>query len=81
MTDTYGIMARKKRCEPLVRYLQINGITQVELAAALEIPEPTARALVNGSRPITAERAVAIERKLGIPRETLRPDLFVKRAA
>lgn len=74
-------MARKKRCEPLDRYLDLNRITQSELADRLGIPEPTARSLVNGSRPITAAMAVHIENKISIPRETLRPDLFVKRAA
>lgn len=74
-------MAKKKRCEPLDRYLELHGITQAELAIRLQIPEPTTRALINGARPITAERAVELEKKLGIPRETLRPDLFVKRAA
>ena len=77
-------MARKranKRCEPLDTYCEREGITQVELAQRLGIPEPTTRALVNGSRPVTAERALQIEKAIGIPRETLRPDLFVRRAA
>ena len=74
-------MARKKRCEPLERYCELHRITQIELADRLGIPEPTARALVNGSRPVTADRALQIEEKIGIPRETLRPDLFVRRAA
>lgn len=74
-------MARKKRCEPLERYIELHRITQSELAERLDIPEPTARSLVNGSRPITASMAVHIETKINVPRETLRPDLFVKRAA
>lgn len=74
-------MPRKRRCEPLTEYCERNQISQVELAGRLGFPEPTTRAIVNGSRPITAERAITIETKLGIPRETLRPDLFVRRAA
>lgn len=74
-------MAKKKRCEPLEKYCERHRISQSELADRLDIPEPTARSLINGSRQITAERALAIEGRLGIPRETLRPDLFVKRAA
>lgn len=74
-------MAKKQRCEPLDRYCQIEGISLTQLAERLKLPAPTVRSLVNGSRPIVAERAVEIEKKLGIPRETLRPDLFVRRAA
>lgn len=74
-------MAKKKRCEPLDRYIELHKITQAELADRLGIPEPTARSFINGSRRITGETAVQIETRLGIPRETLRPDLFVKRAA
>jgi len=43
--------------------------------------ESTVRSWVNGNRPITAETALLIEKATGIPRETLRPDLFVRRAA
>lgn len=74
-------MARKKRCEPLDRYCELHRITQIELADRLGIPEPTTRSLVNGSRPITAKMAVKIETRIGIPRETLCPEIFVKRAA
>ena len=74
-------MAKKKRCEPLDRYCQMYRLTQAEFAERLGIPEPTARSLINGSRPVTPLRAVEIEKKIGIPRETLRPDIFVKRAA
>jgi plasmid maintenance system antidote protein VapI len=71
---------KSKRCEPLDRYLEIHGISATELATRLRMPEPTVRSMVNGNRPVTAEKAVAIEVRIGIPRETLRPDIFVKRA-
>lgn len=74
-------MAKKRRCEPLDEYCKREGINYSALAERLKFEEPTTRSLVNGSRPITAERAVMIENRIGIPRETLRPDLFVKRAA
>jgi plasmid maintenance system antidote protein VapI len=75
-------MARKtKRCEPLDRYIGIHGISISDLALKLAKPEPTVRSWVNGNRAITAEVAVFLERKLEIPRETFRPDIFVKRAA
>lgn len=74
-------MAKKKGCEPLRRYCEIHSLTSVELAAKLSRPAPTVRSWVNGNRPVAAETAVHIEKKIGIPRETLRPDLFVRRAA
>ena len=74
-------MPRKRRCEPLDQYCKREKITFTELAERLNFGEPTTRSLVNGSRPITAERAVKIENRIGIPRETLRPDIFIKRAA
>ena len=74
-------MAKKRRCEPLDEYCKREGINYSELARRLKFEEPTARSFVNGSRPITAERAVMIENRIGIPRETLRPDIFVRKAA
>ena len=77
-------MRKKKRlqpCEPLEQYIKRHGITRRELAFRLGFDEDTTKSLVNGYRPVTAKRAVTIEEKIGIPRETLRPDLFVKRAA
>ncbi len=73
-------MPKKKRCEPLDRYCQINGLTVADLAKQLKWTPSTVRSFVNGNRLISAERAVKIEGQLGIPRETLRPDIFVKRA-
>ena len=74
-------MPKKKPCEPLVRYCEINGISRAELAERLGEVDATVRSWVNGHRAVSAETAVMIERKIGIPRETLRPDIFVKRAA
>lgn len=70
-----------QRCEPLDRYLEIHGLNIRELADRLEMPATTVRSWVNGWRPIAAENAVRIEHAIGVPRETLRPDIFVKRAA
>jgi plasmid maintenance system antidote protein VapI len=74
-------MRRKKGCEPLVRYCEIHGLSRAELADKLGYPPPTVRSWVNGHRPISAETAIHVEKMIGIPRETLRPDLFVRRAA
>jgi len=73
--------AKRQRCEPLDRYIELHGITAAELAKKIDLGESLTRSLVNGNRRVLAEYAVRIEQKIGIPRETLRPDLFVKRAA
>jgi len=73
-------MQKKRRCEPLDRYREIHGDSWAEIANKLGCSEEAVRSWANGSRPIVAERAVEFEKKLGIPRETLRPDIFVKRA-
>lgn len=59
--------------------MEINRISTDELADLLRIAKSTARSFVNGNRQITAEKAVEIEKRIGIPRETLRPDIFVRR--
>lgn len=72
---------KMKRCEPLDRYLELHGISAQGLAARLDMNPNTVRSMINGNRSVKAETAVHIERCIGIPRETLRPDLFVRRAA
>jgi plasmid maintenance system antidote protein VapI len=76
-------MAKKtpkiKRCEPLERYCELHGISAAELARRLEMAATTVRSMVNGWRPVTAETAVYIEKKIGVNRDTLRPDIFVRR--
>ena len=63
--------------QSIIRSYRVRaGLSSRELAEKLEIPEVTLRSLENGNRPITAERAVELEKKLGIPRSELRPDLF-----
>lgn len=53
-----------------------QGLSCAEIAKKLGVAETTVRSLENGHRPITAERAVAIENVIGIPRHALRPDLY-----
>jgi plasmid maintenance system antidote protein VapI len=74
-------MPKKRRCEPLEQYCERHKITIAELATRLTVPEPTLRCWINGHRLVKPKMAVQIENRLGIPRETLRPDIFVKRAA
>jgi DNA-binding transcriptional regulator YdaS (Cro superfamily) len=68
---------------PLRRYRIAKGLSSVELAKLLGIAEPTARSLENGTRTVTAERAVEIEKATGgeLNRRELRPDLFEAKAA
>jgi len=60
-----------------------NRLTCKQMAELLSVAEPTLRSLENGTRKITAERAVEIEAatKQKILRNDLRPDLFGKRRA
>lgn len=62
--------------------LMIDQSTE-DFAKRLGIAESTLRSLENGTRQITAERAIGIETALNgaINREHLRPDLFRKQAA
>jgi len=59
--------------------MDLKGITAADLAREIGLGESLTRSLVNGNRRVLAEYAVQIEQKIGIPRETLRPDLFVRR--
>lgn len=59
-------------------YRQEKGLSAADFAKQLGIAEATLRSLENGTRIITAERAVEIEEKTGreLTRQSLRPDLF-----
>ena len=61
---------------PIKNYRQQHQLSLRQLAHKLGIPEVTLRSLENGNRTVTAERAVALEGQLGIPRAQFRPDLF-----
>ncbi len=65
----------------LLAYREKEGLSQQEVADALGISRPMVGFLENDERPFTADMAVHIEKKLGINRLLLRPDLFRKRAA
>lgn len=70
-------MAKKlQKISPLRKYRTENGLSVDKLAAKLELAESTIRSLENGNRECTAEMAVTIEKKLGIPRSSMRPDLW-----
>lgn len=63
---------------PLIRRAVDAVGTQAKLAEASGIVQQHISRLLNGSRPITAEAAVAIERATGgvVSRHELRPDLW-----
>lgn len=60
----------------LTSYMQAAGLTDAELAAKLEITQENIRLWRSGRRRIPAERAVELSAITGIPRHSLRPDLW-----
>lgn len=65
---------------PLRKYRRSNNLTAAQLAKTLKVCPASVTHYENGIRRIDAERAISIERLIGIDRADLRPDLF-KRAA
>ena len=66
--------------DPLLRYRIDRNLTQAQLAKRLKVSRQMVAALENGTRPYTADMALRIEKKLGIPREMVRPDYFTRPA-
>ncbi len=66
---------------PLRAYRSTHDLTCADLAKKLGIAEPTVRSFENGHRIISAEMAVTIEDRLGIPRYKIRADLWPEQAA
>ena len=58
--------------------LEGRGVTYAALAKAVGVNRSTVLRWACGLVP--AERVAAVERLTGIPRETLRPDIFKERA-
>ena len=69
-----------KKLHPLRSYRIKHGLSCGILAGKLKVAESTLRSLENGHRRLTAELAVEIEKRLGINRAILRPDLFIPAA-
>jgi transcriptional regulator with XRE-family HTH domain len=81
--DNYTIATLRKVADyfthsihPLRAYRLRHGLSCAELAKALDIAEPTLRSFENGHRVVSAETAVEIERRIGVTRQRLRPELF-----
>ena len=60
----------------ITEYRTREGKSRDDVAAMLNVDHATVWRWEKGELRITAERAVEIERTLGIPRANLRPDLF-----
>lgn len=66
---------------PLREYREEKGISQEELADKLGVSRQAVGLIETGERRVTADNAVEWEKRIGIPREKLRPDLFGKAVA
>ena len=60
----------------LTEYRAIENQSREQLAIELEVDPVTVWRWETGAIAIPAERAVDIEKRIGIPRTKLRPDLF-----
>jgi len=69
-----------KRIDPLRVYREQHGLTQQEVADKLKVSRGLIAQLEIGAKAYTPEMAVLIEKKLGIRREVVRPDMFERAA-
>ena len=65
----------------LKTYRAMHGLSQQQVAKKLGISRQMIGFLETREREFTADMAVLIEEKLGIPREDVLPELFRRRAA
>lgn len=65
---------------PLKSYRASSELSQQEVADKLGVSRQMVSFLENGARDFTADMAVLMEKKLGILRSRVRPDLFEKAA-
>lgn len=65
---------------PLKSYRASSELSQQAVADKLGVSRQMVGFLENGERDFTAEMAVLMEKKLGIPRASVRADLFAKAA-
>lgn len=64
---------------PLKGYRDAKGLTQQQLADKLKVSRALVGMLETGEKPFTVNMCLLIERKLGILRERIRPDLFIRK--
>lgn len=65
-----------RQIDPLKAYREVERLSQQDVADALEISRAMVSLLETGERPYTPEMCVLIEKRLGIPRERFRGDIF-----
>lgn len=65
------------------QYMEKHNLSQRSFAVLVDVTQSMVSQWMSGERPISAERAVIIEKKTrgAIKRHHLRPDIFEKRAA
>jgi DNA-binding XRE family transcriptional regulator len=61
---------------PLKIYRVKNKLTQGQLAQILGVSDATITHIENGRRPVTPKNALDWERKIGLTKEALCPDIF-----
>jgi DNA-binding XRE family transcriptional regulator len=66
---------------PLRAYRKRHNKTTDDIAAPLGVAASTLRSWENGTRELSPEMAIKIERIFGINRVVLRPDIFRREAA
>lgn len=69
-----------KHSDPLKAYRDEKDLSQQQLADKLGVSRAMVSMLEVGGRPYTADMCLLIEKRLRIPRERMRPDLFEKAA-
>lgn len=69
-----------KNIDPLLAYRQQNNLTQEQVAKKLRVSRQLVAKLEAGGT-YRAEMAIRIERRLGINRSAMRPDLWEPMAA
>ena len=65
MTRTYTRPAPTHPGELLAEDIAAAGVTQAELARALDVPRSRISAIIRGERPITADTALRLARFFG----------------
>jgi DNA-binding transcriptional regulator YdaS (Cro superfamily) len=63
---------------PIRDYRQANDLTLEAFGALFGVHKATVLRWEDGELRMSATRAIEIERRTGIPREALRPDLFAR---
>lgn len=66
---------------PIREYREKEGLSQEDLAEKIGVSRQMIGFIESGDRRIAAEDVADWERKTGIPRAKLRPDIFGKAAA